>query len=118
MHNLVKNAIEAMPGDELSAMNIHTYTCQLANTKYAGIKIIDNGPGIPQKLMARIFDPYMTTKIKGNGLGLAIVKKIIEEHNGHIQIENAEGSGATVNIRFPLYSQTVKSRDNIEDDSE
>jgi len=118
MHNLVKNAIEAMPGDELSAMNIHTYTCQLANTKYAGIKIIDNGPGIPQKLMARIFDPYMTTKIKGNGLGLAIVKKIIEEHNGHIQIENAEGSGAIVSIRFPLYSQTVKSRDNIEDDSE
>jgi len=99
-------------------MNIHTYTRQLANTKYAGIKITDNGPGVPQKLMSRIFDPYMTTKIKGNGLGLAIVKKIIEEHNGHIQIENAELSGAIVNIRFPLYSQTAKSRENIEDDSE
>jgi nitrogen fixation/metabolism regulation signal transduction histidine kinase len=118
IHNLVRNAIEAMPGNELSIMRIHTYMRKLSNTEYAGIKITDNGPGVPQKLIARIFDPYMTTKIKGNGLGLAIVKKIIEEHNGQIQIENDEVTGAIVNIRFPLYSQTVKSRDNIEGVSE
>ena len=49
----------------------------------------------------------MTTKPKGNGLGLAVVKKIIEEHNGAIEIDNMKNEGATINVRFPLYNYSI-----------
>lgn len=113
MHNLIKNAIEAMPDGEISLLVINTFIDTSGHSKYAGIKIIDNGPGVANHLIARIFDPYMTTKVKGNGLGLAIVKKIIEEHNGAIRIENSEDQGATVSMRFPLHSQTSKHPTHI-----
>jgi two-component system nitrogen regulation sensor histidine kinase NtrY len=57
--------------------------------------------------MARIFEPYVTTKSRGTGLGLAIVKKIVDEHQGEISIQSAPGQGATVNIFFPLPEQFV-----------
>ena len=107
IHNLVKNAIEAMPEGQQSIVTISTFPFELANTKYAGMQISDNGPGFPLDVLSRAFDPYMTTKVKGNGLGLAVVKKIIEEHNGAIQIDNIKNQGATINIRFPLYNYSV-----------
>lgn len=113
MHNLIKNAMEAMPVGEMSLLLINTYIYESVQSQYAGIKIIDNGPGISNHLIARVFDPYMTTKVKGNGLGLAIVKKIIEEHNGTITIENSKDKGATVSMRFPLHSQAGKDNINI-----
>ena len=60
-------------------------------------------------VLGRAFDPYMTTKPKGNGLGLAIVKKIIEEHNGVIRATNQKQGGAAINIRFPLYEYGLKN---------
>ena len=113
MHNLIKNAMEAMPDGEVSLLLINTFIHTSGHSKYAAIKITDNGPGISSHLIARVFDPYMTTKVKGNGLGLAIVKKIIEEHNGAIRIENSEDIGVTVSIRFPLHSQTGKNTNHI-----
>ncbi len=52
--------------------------------------------------MARLFEPYATTKAKGTGLGLAIVKKIVEEHQGNIQIENLKTGGASISITLPV----------------
>jgi nitrogen fixation/metabolism regulation signal transduction histidine kinase len=52
--------------------------------------------------MARVFEPYVTTKSKGTGLGLAIVKKIVDEHHGSIDITNRQPAGAQVCIRLPL----------------
>jgi nitrogen fixation/metabolism regulation signal transduction histidine kinase len=52
--------------------------------------------------MARIFEPYVTTKARGTGLGLAIVKKIVDEHQGTITIENRPNSGASVSVLLPL----------------
>ena len=54
----------------------------------------------------RAFEPYMTTKAKGTGLGLAIVKKIVEEHGGHISIENNASGGGRVSIILPLVEET------------
>ena len=54
--------------------------------------------------MTRLFEPYATTKAKGTGLGLAIVKKIIEEHQGKIQIENRRSGGAAIQIALPLFA--------------
>lgn len=116
IHNLIKNAIEAMPDHEICKVTILTFTFEYANTKYAGMQIIDNGPGFSTEVLDHMFDPYMTTKRKGNGLGLAIVKKIIEEHNGTIRAENQKSGGAIINIRLPLYEpgdQTLKVNRHI-----
>lgn len=103
IHNLIKNAIEAIPDEKPCEVTILTFTFEYANTKYAGMQIIDNGPGFSKQVLDHMFDPYMTTKKKGNGLGLAIVKKIIEEHNGTIRADNQKEGGAIINIRLPLY---------------
>ena len=108
LHNLIKNAIEAMPDGEKCEVSINTFPFDFSNTKYAGIQITDNGPGFPEDVLSHVFDPYMTTKPKGNGLGLAIVKKIVEEHNGVIRAENQRGGGAMINVRFPLYEYAAQ----------
>jgi nitrogen fixation/metabolism regulation signal transduction histidine kinase len=66
------------------------------------LAVSDNGGGFPEELMARIFEPYVTTKPRGTGLGLAIVKKIIDEHHGTVSIENREPRGASVSVLLPL----------------
>ncbi|MBS7405241.1 MAG: hypothetical protein KIG22_04850, partial [Oxalobacter sp.] len=61
----------------------------------------DNGPGFAQKILARIFEPYITTKERGTGLGMAVVKKIVEEHGGRIDVQNrTDTNGAKVSILF------------------
>ena len=64
--------------------------------------VSDNGSGFPEELMARIFEPYVTTKSRGTGLGLAIVKKIVDEHHGEIAIDNRPRQGAAVSIVLPV----------------
>ena len=108
IHNLIKNAIESMTVSKQCVVTISTFPFEFTNVRYAGMEISDNGPGFPTDVLGRAFDPYMTTKPKGNGLGLAIVKKIIEEHNGVIRAANKREGGAIINIRFPLYDYGVK----------
>jgi nitrogen fixation/metabolism regulation signal transduction histidine kinase len=70
----------------------------------------DNGEGFAKEIMARAFEPYMTTKPHGTGLGLAIVKKIVEEHKGSIRIENSTKGGAVVTVSLPaLVKQTASA---------
>ena len=66
------------------------------------LAVSDNGGGFPEELMARIFEPYVTTKPRGMGLGLAIVKKIVDEHHGSVAIENRPSRGASVSVLLPL----------------
>jgi nitrogen fixation/metabolism regulation signal transduction histidine kinase len=68
----------------------------------AEFSVIDAGPGFPEEIMARVFEPYVTTKAGGTGLGLAIVKKIVDEHRGQIRINNRSPEGAEVSLRLPL----------------
>ena len=63
---------------------------------------IDNGEGIPEDIIHRIYEPYVTSKIKGTGLGLAIVYKIIEEHGGDILIINNKPRGVKVTFSLPF----------------
>jgi len=65
------------------------------------IKFEDNGIGIPKEIIEKIFEPYVTSKKNGTGLGLAIVYKIIEEHNGVIEIINKKPSGVSILITLP-----------------
>lgn len=102
-HNLLKNAIEASEeaGKPVDiAISYHIIVQQ--HMPWLEITFNDQGPGLPQNMVDKLFEPYATTKIKGTGLGLAIVKKIIEEHGGDVWAENLNPEGAGIIIRLPL----------------
>ena len=71
----------------------------------AKISIIDNGPGFPNSIRHKIFEPFHTTRKNGTGLGLAIVNRIIENHKGEIEVFSKEGEGTTFMIFLPIWSQ-------------
>ena len=68
------------------------------------MRIADTGHGISPEQIAKIFDPYFTTKQgkSGTGLGLYITKKVVEDHNGSIKVDSTPGAGTTITIRLPL----------------
>jgi two-component system, cell cycle sensor histidine kinase and response regulator CckA len=111
LDNLLMNAIEASSHGD-------TVTLHAANTistiedglpidpgRYVRMSVEDNGRGIPQDNLSRVFDPYFTTKelgaTKGMGLGLAVCHSIIRRHNGCITVDSAEGHGTTFSIYMP-----------------
>ena len=98
IHNLLRNSEDALEGRDAAAIRIVTERAG----QQARLLIVDNGPGFPVELLPRIFEPYVTTKARGTGLGLSIVKKIVDEHQGTIEISNAPEGGARIDIRLPL----------------
>ncbi|HSD94386.1 MAG TPA: HDOD domain-containing protein [Syntrophales bacterium] len=115
--NLLKNAIEAMK----QGGNLYVRTkCQVTRDleemavkregkaeQYVEISVRDDGPGIPEAVRQRLFEPYVTTKGEGHsGLGLSVVHSIVKDLGGTIQCESAEGKGTTFVIRFPLNGVT------------
>jgi signal transduction histidine kinase len=94
--NILINAMQAMP----EGGKIRVAIQSTDNT----VKIFfeDEGEGIPQDLMGKIWDPFFTTKAKGTGLGLGIVKNIIESHSGSVQIRTRPGAGARVKVELPV----------------
>ena len=70
-------------------------------TRYIKISFRDHGVGIPEEYLPKIFDPYFTTKQKGNGLGLAVTYSIIKKHGGHIEVESKVGIGSIFSIYLP-----------------
>ena len=97
IHNLLQNAEQAVSEVPMPRIVVRTEAID------AGVKLTmrDNGPGFPEALIGRVFEPYVTTKARGAGLGLAIVKKIVEEHNGTIAVANDPSGGASVTIILP-----------------
>jgi PAS domain S-box-containing protein len=102
IHNLLANAIEALEGARDPEIRVETRLVEQAEGRLAEITVEDNGPGFRPDVIGQVFDPYVTTKSKGTGLGLAIVKKIVEEHGGRIEADNARTGGARVRIELPL----------------
>ena len=98
IHNLLQNAQDTLIGVAEPAIMVRTEVVP------GGVRfsVSDNGGGFPEQVRARVFEPYVTTKPKGTGLGLPIVKKIVEEHNGMIQIENIRPHGARISITLPV----------------
>lgn len=104
LHNLLLNARDALSHQAKPAIRISTRHVLENERHHIELSICDNGPGFPADLMDRLFEPYVTSKVKGTGLGLAIVKRIIEEHSGSIMAENLPNGGAGVTIRLPVTS--------------
>jgi nitrogen fixation/metabolism regulation signal transduction histidine kinase len=108
IHNLLQNAQDALadmpdqprtPRIDVVTEAIHYQSADGGTRIAVRLSIADNGPGFAPKILARAFEPYVTSKARGTGLGLAMVKKIIDEHGGRIDIQNhADGSGASVLI--------------------
>jgi signal transduction histidine kinase len=95
--NLLSNAVEAMPGG--GTISIMTMRLDAG----IRIRIVDTGPGIPEKNLSRVFDPFFTTKEvgKGTGLGLSICYGIVRDHQGTIDIASAPGKGTAVTLTIP-----------------
>lgn len=100
MHNLVKNAQEALADREEGRIRVSTH--RVGNGAACAVEIVveDNGPGIDQDMIGQVFEPYVTTKSRGTGLGLAIVRKIMDEHGGTIGVGRSELGGAKVTLRL------------------
>ena len=109
--NIVKNATEAIgavPADELGKGRISITTKRVDGEIL--IDVVDNGIGLPKENRNRLLEPYVTTREKGTGLGLAIVERILEEHGGHIELNDSPavaggGRGAWMRLRFSAESQ-------------
>lgn len=111
INNLVINADQSMPQGgilEIKAENIPEHQIRknsmlpLKITNYVCIKITDHGIGVPEKNLAKIFDPYFTTKQKGSGLGLTISFSIIAKHDGLITVDSKLGEGTSFYVYLPV----------------
>jgi two-component system nitrogen regulation sensor histidine kinase GlnL len=109
-HNLIRNAIESMKhgGRVLLSSRVSMNPLYGRVDSGSGQRIMveavvaDEGSGIPTGLRSRIFDPFFTTKESGMGLGLAVCHRIVEEHDGVIQVDSVEGKGTTVTCFLPI----------------
>jgi two-component system, sporulation sensor kinase E len=100
--NLIKNAMEAMQPDGRLSLKVR------ADDDSVYVAIADTGSGIRAEELAKLFQPYHTTKVSGHGLGLMIVQRIMREHGGHIGIESKEGVGTVVTLQFPQKHRRVR----------
>ena len=80
----------------------------IASMSWITITVADNGPGIPDDLGDRIFDPYVSTKDTGIGLGLAICRRIVQSHGGQITASNAPEGGAVFTVRLPASVRSIR----------
>ena len=99
IQNVIINAIQAS-GDRKGTVEV---SC-IRKDFYVDVRIADTGQGISPEQIARIFDPYFTTKQgkSGTGLGLFITRKVVDDHNGSIKVDSTPGIGTTITIRLPL----------------
>jgi PAS domain S-box-containing protein len=114
LSNMVLNAKQAMPEGGTIAITVRNTTMEetprlpLKSGEYVRISIRDEGTGIPEKHLGRIFDPYFTTKQTGSGLGLATSYSIIRKHDGLIDVESQLGAGTTFHIYLPVSHREIR----------
>ncbi|MGB7207600.1 MAG: ATP-binding protein [Pyrinomonadaceae bacterium] len=97
-NNLLINAMQAM---EKSGGHLNIKITPDENDGFVRIEIADTGNGIPEENVSKIFEPYFSTKETGTGLGLAIVQKIVDIHNGTIEVESQMGEGTKFTVKLP-----------------
>ncbi len=111
IQNIIINAAQAMPTGGTIFVDCSNYclesseTTPLCSGNYIKIVIKDQGVGIPEAMLEKIFDPYFTTKQKGSGLGLAVTHSIVSKHNGSIRVDSELGQGTIFTIYLPASSE-------------
>jgi nitrogen fixation/metabolism regulation signal transduction histidine kinase len=114
IHNLVQNGLDAVADRPDGQVELVTRTARGEDGALRAVRlaVVDNGPGFPDKVLKRAFEPYVTTKAKGTGLGLAVVKKIADEHGARLRAANlhagdqpdAPVTGARVSLSFSRFA--------------
>jgi signal transduction histidine kinase len=97
--NLLSNAIDAAAAGGRSASTVDVTASRCGDG--ASIEVRDSGIGMDEETLARIFQPFFTTKSKGMGLGLAISRTIVEAHGGTLSVRSAPGQGSTFRVELP-----------------
>nr|MBF0221900.1 HAMP domain-containing protein [Desulfobulbaceae bacterium] len=99
--NLLHNSLDAMKADKSGEIQIHVKR----ENEMVAVAFFDTGVGMSEEVLAKIFEPFYTTKAvgQGTGLGLSISYGIVQEHNGTIECQSQEGQGAVFTMRFPCY---------------
>ncbi|MCZ8109815.1 MAG: ATP-binding protein [Betaproteobacteria bacterium] len=115
IHNLVQNGLDAVADRPDGQVELVTRSARGEDGALHAVRlaVIDNGPGFPDKVLKRAFEPYVTTKAKGTGLGLAVVKKIADEHGARLRAANLRASderdgpvtGARVSLSFSRFAE-------------
>jgi two-component system nitrogen regulation sensor histidine kinase GlnL len=107
--NLVRNALEAVEGEARPEVTLETAVASLRLRSAGGrtrplarVSVLDNGPGVPEAMLHRLFTPFATSKPHGTGLGLAISRRIVEAHGGRIELRNRGTRGAEASLYLPL----------------
>ena len=98
--NLIENALHAMPGDGALSISVVRHPAQLE------LAVTDTGIGVEPDVLARIFEPYFSTRVTGTGLGMAIAKRNVELNGGTIAVASERGQGTTVTIALPFAAVT------------
>ena len=121
--NLINNACEAMENSGELLIKTENYYVDKLWSKYGRVPsgeyikftIADNGCGIDESVLPRIFEPFYTTKSaaskRGSGLGLSIVHSIVEDHGGYIDVKSEVGKGTSLYVYFPVSSENAASED-------
>jgi signal transduction histidine kinase len=102
--NIFNNAIQSMEEQGGGALTVSTGLVDQGERTWVAVGVEDTGPGFQKDALGRLFDPFFTTKEKGTGLGLSIVSSIIAGHQGQVELGQAPGGGARVEIRLPVAS--------------
>lgn len=97
--NLILNAIEVT--EEGNCILVFAKTTRVGDHKFLEVGVRDSGPGIDSASISRLFDPFYTTKAQGSGLGLSNVKRIVEAHEGNVEVRSSKRPGATFVMRLP-----------------
>jgi len=120
IHHLIINAQQAMPQGGIIRLNAENIVLDKGHPlplnvgKYIKISLYDEGIGIPQEYLLKIFDPYFTTKQEGSGLGLATAYSIIKKHDGYITVESKLGAGTTFSVYLPASETEIPiSKDTV-----
>jgi len=102
--NIVQNAVQAMPGGGALTVRVER------SSRNAVVTIRDQGAGIAPDQLDKIFNLYFTTKPSGSGIGLAMTYRILQLHNGKIDVQSTEGVGTTFTLNFPLSAIEARPR--------
>ncbi len=104
--NIALNAIEASEQGSKVELQIEKNESEII------CRCVDHGCGMTEEQRVRLFDPFITSKVRGTGLGMSIVKQIVRSHNGSISVQSEPGKGTEINLHFPLQSIRDKKETN------
>jgi signal transduction histidine kinase len=112
-NNIIQNGIQAIPTNSPSFTG-HLVIRTFTDADWILVSVSDNGIGISEENIEKIFEPLFTTKTKGIGLGMSIVKTLVNGHGGVVSAESKVGQGSTMTVKFPIDADAKETGEKVE----